>query len=79
MSVSKDKDKIEEPKVDDNAGIKMSGHILIRDAETKEEIVNKRNAILNPIVVSNMSEVCARSASPFHIWCSSDVSILHSY
>ena len=41
MSVSKDKDKIEEPKVDDNAGIKMSGHILIRDAETKEEIVNK--------------------------------------
>ena len=45
MSVSKDKDKIEDPKVDDNAGIKMSGHILIRDAETKEEIVNKRNAI----------------------------------
>ena len=45
MSVSKDKDKIEEPKVDDNAGIKMSGHILIRDAETKEELVNKRNAI----------------------------------
>ena len=45
MSVSKDKDRIEEPKVDDNAGIKMSGHILIRDAETKEEIVNKRNAI----------------------------------
>ena len=40
MSVSKDKDKIEEPKVDDNAGSKMSGHILIRDAETKEEIVN---------------------------------------
>ena len=30
---------------DDTAGIKMSGHILIRDADTKEEIVNKRNAI----------------------------------
>lgn len=30
---------------DDTAGIKMSGHILIRDADTKEELVNKRNAI----------------------------------
>ena len=45
MNESIDKTEKEESKVDDNAGIKMSGHILIRDAETKEELVNKRNAI----------------------------------
>ena len=30
---------------DENAGISMSGHILIRDKDTGEELVNKRNAI----------------------------------
>ena len=45
-----DKDKIKETKKpenkpDDNMGLNVSGHILIRDAETKEELVNKRNAI----------------------------------
>lgn len=30
---------------DETAGISVSGHILIRDKETGEEIVNKRNAI----------------------------------
>jgi hypothetical protein len=42
---------------DENAGIKMSGHILIRDAETKEEIVNKRNAIH----YGNMANIIARA------------------
>ena len=45
MNDSIDKPEKEESKVDDNAGIKMSGHILIRDADTGEELVNKRNAI----------------------------------
>ena len=45
MNESIDKTEKQESKVDDNAGIKMSGHILIRDADTKEELVNKRNAI----------------------------------
>ena len=31
--------------VDESAGIKMSGHILIRDVDTGEELINKRNAI----------------------------------
>jgi len=29
----------------ENAGLNMNGHILIRDKETGEELVNKRNAI----------------------------------
>ena len=46
--MSKDKlkeTKKPETKPDDNMGLNVSGHILIRDAETKEELVNKRNAI----------------------------------
>lgn len=39
------KEDMKNQKTDDLAGIKMSGHILIRDADTKEELVNKRNAI----------------------------------
>ena len=31
--------------VDEHAGMSMNGHILIRDKETGEELVNKRNAI----------------------------------
>ena len=45
MNESIDKSEKEESKVDDNAGIKMSGHILIKDKDTGEELVNKRNAI----------------------------------
>ena len=38
--------KNEKPEaVDEHAGIGMNGHILIRDKETGEELVNKRNAI----------------------------------
>jgi len=35
------KSKKDDPVVD-NAGLNMSGHILIRDKDTKEELVNKR-------------------------------------
>ena len=35
----------DQEQVVDNAGLNMSGHIVIRDAETKEELINKRNAI----------------------------------
>ena len=65
MSVSKDKDKIEEPKVDDNVGIKMSGHILIRDAETKEEIVNKRNAIHYGNMANMIAKALTNSADSY--------------
>ena len=34
-----------EQAVNEHAGIGMNGHILIRDKETGEELVNKRNAI----------------------------------
>ena len=41
-----DKNKKETQKpADDQMGIKVSGHILIRDKESGEELVNKRNAI----------------------------------
>jgi len=48
--MEEDKVKVEkhmdnQDQVVDNAGLNMSGHIVIRDKETKEEIVNKRNAI----------------------------------
>lgn len=42
------KDKMNEQKdlqPNENAGLNMNGHILIRDKETGEELVNKRNAI----------------------------------
>lgn len=42
------KDKMNEQKdlqPNENAGVHMNGHILIRDKETGEELVNKRNAI----------------------------------
>ena len=49
--MSEDKQTVEESKMTeedqmvDNAGLNMSGHILIRDVETGEELINKRNAI----------------------------------
>lgn len=41
----------------DNAGLNMSGHIVIRDKETKEEIINKRNAIH----YGNMARIVAQA------------------
>jgi len=53
-----DKEKRETQKpADDQAGIKLSGHILIRDKETGEELVNKRNAIH----YGNMANFIARA------------------
>lgn len=37
--------KPETTKPDDNMGMNVSGHILIRDKDTGQELVNKRNAI----------------------------------
>ncbi len=37
--------KPETSKPDDNMGMNVSGHILIRDKDTGQELVNKRNAI----------------------------------
>ena len=42
--LSKNKKETQKP-ADDQMGIKVSGHILIRDKESGEELVNKRNAI----------------------------------
>lgn len=41
----------------DNAGLNMSGHIVIRDKETKEEFINKRNAIH----YGNMARIVAQA------------------
>ena len=49
-------EKAESP-VDDTMGLKMSGHILITDKETGEELVNKRNAIH----YGNMANMIARA------------------
>tara|TARA_R110001592_G_scaffold7953_6_gene43866 strand:+ start:142 stop:825 length:684 start_codon:yes stop_codon:yes gene_type:complete len=48
MSKDKLKENEKKPvtsKPDDNMGLNVSGHILIRDKDTGQEIVNKRNAI----------------------------------
>lgn len=47
MSDSKEKKENmkKDDKIVDNAGLNMSGHILIKDKESGEELVNKRNAI----------------------------------
>ena len=53
-----DKNKIDNKKpADDAMGIKMSGHILIKDKNTGEELVNKRNAIH----YGNMANFIAKS------------------
>lgn len=52
---SSTQDQVSKP--DDIAGISVTGHILIRDAETKEELVNKRNAIH----YGNMARIVAQA------------------
>jgi hypothetical protein len=44
-------------KADDDIGLNVSGHILIRDKDTGEELVNKRNAIH----YGNMASVVAKA------------------
>jgi hypothetical protein len=42
---------------DDTVGLAMSGHILVRDKETGEELINKRNAIH----YGNMARIVAQA------------------
>lgn len=46
----------------DNAGINVSGHILIRDKDTGEELINKRNAIH----YGNMAYIVAQALNGFN-------------
>tara|TARA_B100001093_G_scaffold444830_1_gene448106 strand:+ start:130 stop:762 length:633 start_codon:yes stop_codon:yes gene_type:complete len=57
--MDKNTDKQQEQHVDEGAKVKMEGHLLIRDAETGEELVNKRNAIH----FGNMAFVIANALS----------------
>lgn len=50
-------------KPDENAGINMNGHILIRDKETGEELVNKRNAIHYGNMANNVANAMGGSAT----------------
>jgi len=59
MDKDKQNDKQTEQHVDEGAHVKMQGHLLIRDAETGEELVNKRNAIH----FGNMAFVIANALS----------------
>lgn len=52
---------------DDNAGINVSGHILIRDAETGEELVNKRNAIHYGNMANTVAQLLANDTSTPYI------------
>ncbi len=54
----------------EGAKVKMQGHLLIRDAETGEELVNKRNAIH----FGNMAFVIANAMS---YWKTADNGIYH--
>ena len=61
MSKDNLKDKEKKPettaKTDDNMGLNVSGHILIRDKDTGQELVNKRNAIH----YGNMAHIVAQA------------------
>ena len=72
MDKDKQKDQENDKHVDEGAHVKMQGHLLIRDAETGEELVNKRNAIH----FGNMAFVIANAMSYWwhlfdfcHLWC----------
>ena len=69
-TMDKQNDKQQEQHVDEGAKVKMEGHLLIRDAETGEEIVNKRNAIH----FGNMAFVIANALS---YWETEDNGIYH--
>ena len=69
-TMDKQDDKQQEQHVDEGARVKMEGHLLIRDAETGEEIVNKRNAIH----FGNMAFVIANALS---YWKNQDNGIYH--
>lgn len=54
-------------KPDDNMGINVSGHILIRDKETGEELVNKRNAIHYGNMANAVAQVLASASATSYI------------
>ena len=60
----------QEQNVDEGARVKMQGHLLIRDADTGEELVNTRNAIH----FGNMAFVIANALS---YWKNQDNGIYH--
>ena len=68
--MNKDTDKQQDQHVDEGAKVNMQGHLLIRDAETGEELVNKRNAIH----FGNMAFVIANALS---YWKNQDNGIYH--
>lgn len=59
------KDKAEETPIDDTMGLKMSGHILIRDKESGEELVNKRNAIHYGNMANMIAKALTNSADSY--------------
>ena len=59
MKIDQD-NKINKP--DDPVGLNVSGHILIKDKETGEELVNKRNAIH----YGNMAYIVAQALNSFN-------------
>ena len=68
--MDKENDKKQDQHVDEGAKVNMQGHLLIRDAETGEELVNKRNAIH----CGNMAFVIANALS---YWKNQDNGIYH--
>lgn len=54
-------------KPDDNMGINVSGHILIRDKDTGEELVNKRNAIHYGNMANAVAQVLASNSASSYI------------
>lgn len=54
-------------KPDDNMGINVSGHILIRDKDTGEELVNRRNAIHYGNMANAVAQVLASNAATSYI------------
>ncbi len=69
-TMDKENDKKQDQHVDEGAKVNMQGHLLIRDAETGEELVNKRNAIH----FGNMAFVIANALS---YWKNQDNGIYH--
>ena len=69
-TMDKQNENKQDQHVDEGAKVKMQGHLLIRDAETGEELVNKRNAIH----FGNMAFVIANALS---YWKTEDNGIYH--
>ena len=69
-TMDKENDKKQDQHADEGAKVNMQGHLLIRDAETGEELVNKRNAIH----FGNMAFVIANALS---YWKNQDNGIYH--